>query len=78
MDWTEAARSGVNLGRWWRDRLGGIERPGRSTWEELAVRPWGSGPHDATPGIVIDHPRLPRSFAAGGVVESLHDLPPGP
>ncbi|HZW31207.1 MAG TPA: CHC2 zinc finger domain-containing protein, partial [Isosphaeraceae bacterium] len=70
-DWTEAARSGVNLARWWHDRLGGIERPVRSTWEELARRRWGSGPEDETPGIVIDGPRPPRSLAASGVADSL-------
>jgi hypothetical protein len=63
-DWTEAALSGVNLGRWWRDRLGGIERPMRSTWDELARQRWGSGPDDETLGIVIDRPRPPRSRAA--------------
>ena len=37
-DWTEAHQSGVNLRRWWSDRLGGIEAPERSTWDELAAR----------------------------------------
>jgi hypothetical protein len=70
-DWTEAARSGVNLARWWRDRLGGIPTPERSTWDELARRRWGSGPDDGTPGIVIDRPRQPPSFAALGVADPL-------
>ena len=42
-DWTEAHQSGVNLRRWWSDRLGGIEAPERSTWDELARRRWGPG-----------------------------------
>jgi hypothetical protein len=70
-DWTEAARSGVNLARWWSDRLGGIQTPQRSTWEELARRRWGSGPDDATPGIVMDRPRPPRAIADEVVAEAL-------
>jgi hypothetical protein len=35
-DWSEAARSGVHLARWWRDRLGGIATPERVTAEEEA------------------------------------------
>jgi hypothetical protein len=35
-DWTEANRSGVNLLRWWRDRLAGIETPERFNAEEEA------------------------------------------
>jgi hypothetical protein len=50
-DWTEAAQSGVNLRRWWSDRLGGIENPERSTWDEL-VESHG-------PGVVIDGPARP-------------------
>ncbi len=40
-DWTEAAQAGVNLGRWWSDRLGGIEAPDLFAWTELAGRRWG-------------------------------------
>jgi hypothetical protein len=53
-DWTEAHQSGVNLRRWWTDRLGGIEVPERSTWDELASRRWGPGRTDPAPGIVVD------------------------
>jgi hypothetical protein len=62
-DWTEAAQSGVNLARWWRDRLGGIERPARSTWEELAAMRWGPAIGDPAPGIVINRPaQMPIAF----------------
>ena len=42
-DWTEAADAGVNLPRWWTDRLGGIEAPALSTWDELARQAMGTG-----------------------------------
>jgi hypothetical protein len=56
-DWTEAAQSGVNLSRWWSDRLGGIENPLRSTWDELAARRWGPAIGDPEPGIVVSYRR---------------------
>ena len=56
-DWTEAVQSGVNLRRWWSDRLGGIEAPERSTWDELAARRWGPGLTIEGPGFVVDRPR---------------------
>jgi DNA primase len=34
-DWTESAQAGVNLRRWWADRLGGIDEPALFTWDEL-------------------------------------------
>ena len=40
-DWTEAAQAGVNLRRWWSDRLGGTEAPALFTWDELAAWRWG-------------------------------------
>ena len=46
----------INLRRWWTDRLGGIEAPALSTWDELAARRWGPAIGDPTPGIVIDQP----------------------
>jgi hypothetical protein len=64
-DWTEAAVHGINLTRWWTDRLGGIENPVRSTWDELAARRWGPALWDPTPGIVIarlDVGRTPNEF----------------
>jgi hypothetical protein len=63
-DWTEAHQSGVNLRRWWTDRLGGIEAPERSTWDELAARRWGPGLTDPAPGIVSDGPVRP-AFRSG-------------
>ena len=55
-DWTEAHQSGVALRRWWTDRLGGIEAPERSTWDELAARRWGPGLIIEGPGFVVDRP----------------------
>jgi DNA primase len=39
-DWTEAAQAGINLRRWWTDRLGGIDAPVLATWDELAADPY--------------------------------------
>jgi hypothetical protein len=39
-DWTEAAQAGVNLRRWWSDRLGGTEAPALFSWDELATQQW--------------------------------------
>jgi CHC2 zinc finger/Toprim-like len=55
-DWTEAFLYPINLRRWWTDRLGGIENPVRSTWDELAQRRWGPALNDPTPGNIIDWP----------------------
>jgi hypothetical protein len=40
-DWTESAQAGVDLCRWWSDRLGGIDEPALFTWNELAALRWG-------------------------------------
>jgi CHC2 zinc finger/Toprim-like len=53
-DWTEAFQYPINLLRWWTDRLGGIEAPALSSWDELASRRWGPAIGDLTPGIIID------------------------
>ncbi len=53
-DWTDSARAGVNLRRWWADRLGGPWKP--YSWDHLAGMRWGPAAADATPGIVIDWP----------------------
>jgi hypothetical protein len=61
-DWTEAHQGGVNLRRWWSDRLAGIGAPERSTWDELAARRWGPGLTIAGPGFTSDRivwPALP-------------------
>jgi hypothetical protein len=59
-DWGDHHSNGLNLRRWWSDRLGGIEAPELSTWEELAMqRP--------TPGIVVEAP-APWVVNSGGVV----------
>src|SRR5436309_4444431 len=49
-DWTDLCRHGVDLRRWWADRLGGIEAPPLLTWDELAAWRWGPAVDDAEPG----------------------------
>jgi CHC2 zinc finger len=63
-DWTEAHIAGIDLRRWWNDRLEGIEIPLRSTWDELALRRWGPAVGDTTPGIIVDGPARGRKVAA--------------
>ena len=43
-DWTEARAGGVDLRRWWTDRLAGTESPPLFTWAELSVKRWGVDP----------------------------------
>jgi hypothetical protein len=40
-DWTEAAQAGIDLHRWWSERLGGNETPALFTWHELSTWRWG-------------------------------------
>ncbi len=63
-DWTEAAQAGIDLRRWWSDRLGGTEVPGLFTWDELAAQRWGPARDDPTPSIVVDRPDPGRLKAA--------------
>ncbi len=70
-DWTEAHQYGVDLARWWTDRLGGTEAPELFTWPELSTWRWGGAVGDPEPGIVIDKPDRSRlssvpEAAAGG------------
>ena len=53
-DWTEAAQAGVDLRRWWSDRLGGDESPPLFTWEELSRQRWGPAIGDPDQGIIRD------------------------
>jgi hypothetical protein len=62
-DWTEARQGGVNLARWWSDRLGGTEAPPLFSWDELAGWRWGSAAADPTPGIIIDQADRGRMLA---------------
>src|SRR5207245_510966 len=48
-DWTDAKAAGVDLARWWRDIMAGVDRPALFTWDELARWRWGGA--DETPGI---------------------------
>jgi hypothetical protein len=52
-DWAEAAQRGVDLRRWWSDRLAGVETPPYFTWDELSLQRWGPAVGDPTPGIDI-------------------------
>jgi hypothetical protein len=63
-DWTDLFQHGVNLRRWWTDRLGGNETPPLFSWEELARERWGPAAADPTPGIIIDRPDQTRMRAA--------------
>jgi hypothetical protein len=40
-DWTEVRSAGVNLSRWWEERLAGNLSPTLFTWEELSRLRWG-------------------------------------
>lgn len=51
-DWTECAQTGVNLARWWQERLAGIEYPVLYTWDDLRTWRWGPAVGDSAPGIV--------------------------
>jgi hypothetical protein len=63
-DWTDLYRQGVNLRRWWSDRLGGIEVPALFSWEDLAARRWGPAAADPTPGLTLDRPARGRMLVA--------------
>jgi hypothetical protein len=65
-DWTEAATDGVDLSRWWRDILAGIDRPPLFTWNDLAGWRWGPAPGDPTSGIVIGLPSLLAEAPSNG------------
>jgi hypothetical protein len=52
-DWTEVHQVGINLRRWWCDRLGGTEAPALWTWDELAKWRWGPADSDGEPGIIM-------------------------
>ena len=47
-DWTEARQAGVDLRRWWTDRLGGVEAPPLFTWDDLAGWRWGPASESST------------------------------
>ena len=52
-DWTDAKAGAVDLCRWWRDVLAGVDRPVLFTWDELSRQRWGPAIGDMTPGIDI-------------------------
>ena len=68
-DWTEAAQAGIDLRRWWTDRLGGTEAPAPSE-ERVFVAPGIDGTvtvqsQTALPseGQPAPEPRLPHLTA---------------
>jgi len=66
-DWTEAKAGGIDLARWWRDRLAGIEQPHLDPWAELKEWRWGQAVGVQTPGIDIVRPNreaMRRAVAA--------------
>ncbi len=72
-DWTEAFQYPINLRRWWTDRLGGIEAPALSSWDELASRRWGPAVGNPEPGIVIDRPSGRPLMPAGERADCCRD-----
>jgi hypothetical protein len=54
-DWTVVKAVGVDLARWWRDVLAGVERPVLFTPGELSRWRWGPAENDDTPSA--DNPR---------------------
>jgi hypothetical protein len=63
-DWGDARLGGIDLRRWWADRLAGADEPSLFTREELSAWRWGPAVGDPTPGIVIDRPDRARMMAA--------------
>lgn len=63
-DWTEARQAGLDLRRWWSERLAGIEAPPLFTWPELARLRWGPSEGDPETGIIVDQTDTARRMAA--------------
>ena len=66
-DWTEARQAGIDLRRWWADRLGGIEAPDSSTHDEPPA-PRGDrieGTWPPAPGIAIRPARFLETARPG-------------
>jgi hypothetical protein len=68
-DWSEAKSAGLDLRRWWADRLSGVESPPLFTWGELSARRWGPAEGDPAPGILIDRPDRTRMLAAVAAIQ---------
>ena len=56
-DWTEMKAAGVDLARWWREIMAGIDRPPLWTLDDLSRDRWGPALEDDEPGLVIAPPR---------------------
>lgn len=52
---------GVDLRRWWSDRLRGVEDPPLFSWEELAAWSWRPAEGDPEPDIIKDEPVADRT-----------------
>ena len=63
-DWTDAARGrpgrgGVDLKRWWSERIAGVESPRLFTWDDLSAWRWGPAagePEPAAGPVDLDDP----------------------
>jgi hypothetical protein len=58
-DWTEAKAGGVDLARWWREVLAGVDSTPLFTWEELSRLRWGGA--DEAPGLDVRPPGRPTT-----------------
>ena len=68
-DWTEARQGGVDLRRWWSDRLEGNENPPLFSWPELSAQRWGPATDAPEPGVIIDHPDRERLAVALAAID---------
>lgn len=74
-DWSDAQAQGINLGRWWAEILGGVERPTLFTLDELVARnpadpvePWvGADPYEVAEREAIQSVEREAELEAEGV-----------
>ena len=67
-DWTEAHQGGMNLRRWWSDRLNGNDSPVLFCWEDLAQQRWGSAAESVRGNGTCEDLNSVVSKSAGGDV----------
>jgi hypothetical protein len=75
--WTAAATYRLDLRRWWRERLAGVEHPALWTSEELSRERWGPSLDHDLPGIVIGPPFKPAprpEYGLSGLPQTLRSL----
>lgn len=59
-DWTEAKAGGVDLRRWWAERMAGISSPDLFAWPDLAALRWGPADKSSDGGVVVARPSRDR------------------